>query len=210
MASAWWRTNSQQQSTKQHLLTPCVCLSSFVGVPPTLSFAACLVCLSIQLSRSRASLKAERISLIMSSAWEIKWDSWWTGPNQTRTRSQIMCPCCSNTLCPLGANNTETHNLFAVFVKGRFDEEGTQSEAQSVVSVSNTCLPAGGAGLQQTTTSYNQLVPVTVRSSYCICIWKPEHQWAKIVLAFKASERVRNKQTNKNCVEPSIKMTTSS
>lgn len=154
MASAWWGTNSQQQSDQGAAFNSvCLSLQLSVCVPPTLSLAACLVCLSIQLSWSRASLKAERISLIMSSAWEIKWDRWWTGPNQTRIRSQITCPCCNYTLCPLGANNIETHNLFAVFVKGRFDEEGTQSKAQSVVSVSNTSLPAGGAGLQQCTTS---------------------------------------------------------
>lgn len=40
-----------------------------------------------------------------------------------------------------------THYLFAVFVEGRLDEERSQSEAQSVVSVPDTRLPARGAGL---------------------------------------------------------------
>ena len=53
-----------------------------------------------------------------------------------------------------------THDLFAVFVEGRLDEERSESEAQRVVSVPDARLPAGGAGLQQTTASYNHLQPV--------------------------------------------------
>lgn len=55
-----------------------------------------------------------------------------------------------------------THNLFAVFVEGRLNKERTQCEAQSVISVPNTSLPAGRAGLQQTTTSYKQPVGLPV------------------------------------------------
>lgn len=210
MASAWWGTNSQ------HLLAPCVCLSSFVGVPPTLSFAACRVCLSIQLSRSRASLKAERISLIMSSAWEIKWDSWWTGPNQTRirfqtrNRSQITCPCCSNTLCSLRANNTNSQSLCCVcqrslWQRGHPERSPECRQCFQCKSASGGCRTATNHNhLQPAGTIYNkvQLLYMYMESSAHV---------DKDYLSFQSQwEKVKNKQTNKNLVESSIKMITSS
>lgn len=74
-----------------------------------------------------------------------------------------------------GVNNAGTHDLFAVFVKGRLDEQRSQSEAQSVVSVPDTSLPAGGAGLKQTTTSYNQVEPVSpIGNSTGVASWVPK------------------------------------
>lgn len=41
----------------------------------------------------------------------------------------------------------ETHNLFAVFVKGGFNKQCAQSKTQSVICVSNAGLPARSARL---------------------------------------------------------------
>lgn len=57
-----------------------------------------------------------------------------------------------------------THNLLAVLVEGGLHKERPQSEAQRVVCVPDAGLPAGGAGLDQTTTSdtsYGPVRPVT-------------------------------------------------
>lgn len=99
----------------------------------TFSFAAFLVCSSIQLSRSRACLKADRISLIISSACQ--------GEPGEQEEPELSCR----------GSRPPAYDLLAELVKGRLDEERPQSEAQRVVGVPDTGLPAGGAGLQRHT-----------------------------------------------------------
>lgn len=138
----------------------------------TFSFAACLVFSSIQSSWSRDTSKAARISLIISSAWggegvkvpllpaAPQTGTVWAGCDLPRAGgSHFPAPCLPALgfgegkggfpwmVMGRGRGQKCPHDGLAVPVKGGFDEEGAQGEAQRVICVGDAGLPAGRAGL---------------------------------------------------------------